>query len=219
MSEVYSSFKLTYNFAFESDPAQPKFVDRNAVILDGATPVPFEVAVFVNNAPSDDPNVRRPDYRLKLTPKSQTLRAAQADYMNGSKPTPKPDNAPADYDERRRAGYGSLWIVPSDDQNAARARGDDHVRTHSGNAVVLLPSGKLVAIDPVLFGRFNADNSERKAFDFHSGALNPHDPVAAAAARSAKHPVSEPSSTTARAGASSRAAKRSAAAGDAPRNE
>ncbi len=216
MTQPYSSFKLTYNYAFESDSAQPKFVDRNAVILDGATPVAFEVAVFVNASPAEDPAVRRPDYRLKLTPKSQTLRAAQADYMNGSLPTPRPGNAPADYDERRRAGYGSLWIVPRDEQEAARARGDEHVRTHSGNAVVLLPSGTIVAIDPVLFGRFTSDNKERKIFDFHSGALNPHDPEAAATARAARQ--AEPNehiAAKARTGAKARVIRGSSATHDA----
>ena len=216
MTQPYSSFKLTYNYAFESDPAQPKFVDRNAVVVDGSTPVPFEVAVFVNNGASDDPNVPRPDYRMKLTPKSQTLRAAQADFMNGSVATPRPANAPADYDDRRRAGYGSLWIVPKDEQDAALARGDKHVRTHSGNAVVLLPSGNVTAIDAVLFGRFTAENTERKVFDFHSGALNHHDPAAAAAARAAKQP--EPTShmaASARTGAKVRAARGSVATDDA----
>lgn len=185
MSEVYSSFKPYYNFKFDSDSKQPKFIDRNAVILDGKTPIPFEVAIFVNTSTENEANERRPDYRVKLTPKNPSLRARQADYMNGSVETPRPPNAPSDWDKRRRAGFGSLWIVSDEEQQASQRRGDQHIRTFSGNAVVLLPSG-VVAIDAVLFGRYAAENTERAGFDFHSGALNLHDPRAAAAARATK---------------------------------
>lgn len=195
--QTYSSFKPAYNYAYDRDPKQPKYIDRNAVILDGAAPVAFEIAVFANKAePGADPN--RPTYRLVATPKSGTLRAAQADFMNGSKPTPRPDNAPANYDDAKaRAGYGGLWKVARADVDAARRRGDEHVRTHYGQLVVLLPNGKTSAIDPVLFGRHNKGSDKSSEFDFHSGSLNPHDPDDAARARAANasRPGAGPSHT------------------------
>lgn len=126
-------------------------------------------------------------YRLSIRPADPELAARQDNMANGSLPTPRPANAPANYDESKaRAGTGAIFPTTDDERAKARAKGPDHIRMFYGQAVVLLPDGTTSSIDPSAFARYASNDKSKTTPTWYSGNADHHDPEAAAAARAAK---------------------------------
>lgn len=186
MTEVTprSSFTLNPRNA-STDQSRPKMTGRAEILFKGQL-VPYTTAAW---GPFKS-ETGHEYYRLSIRPVDPELAARQDDMANGRTATPRPGNAPANYDESKaRAGTGALFPTGDEERSAARAKGPDHVRFFYGQAVVLLPDGSTSAIDPSAFGRYAPTDKAKTTVTWYSGNADHHDPEAAAAARAAKAPA------------------------------
>ena len=179
--KVLSSFSLNPRNA-STDQSKPKMTGRAEVVFKGAT-VPYTTAVW---GPYKSDNGQE-YYRLSIRPADPELAAKQDNMANGAVPTPRPANAPANYDESKaRAGTGAIFPTSDDERMTARAKGPDHIRMFYGQAVVLLPDGTTSSIDPSAFARYAPNDKAKTTPTWYSGNADHHDPEAAAAARASK---------------------------------
>lgn len=180
-TKLLSGFSLNPRNA-STDPSRPKMTGRAEIIFKGAA-IPYTTAVW---GPFKSEGGQE-YYRLSIRPADPELAARQDNMANGSLPTPRPSNAPANYDESKaRAGTGAIFPTSEEERAAARAKGPDHIRMFYGQAVVLLPDGTTSAIDPSAFARYAANDKSKSTPTWYSGNADHHDPDAAAAARAAK---------------------------------
>lgn len=180
-TKVLSSFTLNPRNA-AADQTRLKMTGRAEIAFKEAT-VSYTTAVW---GPFTS-ETGQAYYRLSIRPVDPELAARQDNMANGSVATPRPANAPLNFDETKaRAGTGALFPTSKDERTAARAKGPDHIRMFYGQAVVLLPDGSTSAIDPTAFGRYAPNDKVKTTPSWYSGNADHHDPAAAAAARSAK---------------------------------
>ncbi|MBS0242899.1 MAG: hypothetical protein JSS20_12035 [Proteobacteria bacterium] len=179
--QMLSSFSLNPRNA-STDQSRPKMTGRAEIVFHGKL-VPYTAAVWGPYTSEGGQDY----YRLSIRPVDPELAAKQDNMANGSLPTPRPVNAPVNYDESKaRAGTGALFPTSEDERATARTKGPDHIRMFYGQAVVLLPDGSTSAIDPSAFARYAATDKAKTTPAWYSGNADHHDPEAAAAARAAK---------------------------------
>ena len=171
--------EFTINSAFPKAANDPTIQGKLTVIVDGQ-PITATYSGWGPNAPTSGGS--RPYYSIRINPTDPALAAEQHALRTGrmpAGPVPNP-NAGLKLDA---IGEGVLFATTAEEQADAAARGVK-VRSFFGGAIVLTPKGPLT-VDLSAIHRKGV-TKDGKPFDFHSGWADPHDPDAAAAARSAK---------------------------------
>ena len=171
--------EFTINTAFPKAANDPSIQGKLTVIVDGQ-PVPATYSGWGPNAPTQGGS--RPYYSIRINPTDPALAAEQHAIRNARMPAPPVPNPNAGL-KLDTIGEGVLFATTPEEQADAAARGVK-VRSFFGGAIVLTAKGPL-AVDLSAIHR-TGTGKDGKAYDFHSGWADPHDPAAAEAARTDK---------------------------------
>lgn len=171
--------EFTINTAYPKAANDPTIQGKITVIVDGQ-PITASYSGWGPNAPTKGGT--RPYYSIRINPTDPALAAEQHAIRNGRMPAPAVPNANAGL-KLDTIGEGVLFATTADEQADAVARGVK-ARSFFGGAIVLTAKGPLT-VDLSAIHR-KGTTKDGKAYDFHSGWAEPHDPEAAATARSDK---------------------------------